>query len=105
MEPKHIVINHKLIEQHQDIADFTIIHRQSTSIEFVGFNPDSNQLFVQFINGNSYIYEGVDLVIMDGARNCPSIGKYVNDFIKPSYLSTKYGYKLVTVLKEGVREV
>lgn len=104
MKPNQEIINHRLIEKDPALEGFKIISRQSTSVEFVGLDFDTNRMFVQFVSGKSYIYPGVDTVILNGCHNCPSIGKYINDFIRPSYNGYPYAYRLVTVLQEGVKE-
>jgi len=98
---QHQIINGKSIQQHPDIAVFAIMHRPSTSVEYIGMDYGTERLFVQFHGGKSYIYEGVPETIARGCINCPSIGKYINDLIKPSYTAVKYDYKLVNVVEGG----
>ncbi|MCC7009587.1 MAG: KTSC domain-containing protein [Acidobacteria bacterium] len=57
----------------------------STSIEAIGYDADSQELFVRFLSGNTYRYHGVPPSVAAAFLAAPSKGSYFNREIKPAY--------------------
>ena len=54
----------------------------SSNVEAIGYDEDSQTLYVRFLNNTLYIYKGVPIGEFDGLRNAPSIGSYLHRNIK-----------------------
>ncbi|MEA2880614.1 MAG: hypothetical protein QOF14_5810 [Hyphomicrobiales bacterium] len=63
----------------------------STSISAVGYDDASNTLGIRFINGTEYHYFGVPQDVFEGAKSAPSVGRYVDQYVK------KAGYAFARV--------
>jgi len=61
----------------------------SSNIEAIGYDPDAEQLFVNFKNGTSYRYDGVPQHEYNSFRFAGSHGQYLNVFIKNNYAYTQ----------------
>jgi len=57
----------------------------SSNIESVGHDPDSQELHVQFLDGTTYVYSDVDEETFQELRDAASVGSYFNRMIKPSH--------------------
>lgn len=57
----------------------------SSNVEFVGHDPDQQELHVQFLDGSTYVYANVDEETFQGLRDAASVGSYLNRVIKPSH--------------------
>jgi hypothetical protein len=57
----------------------------SSSIEAVGHDPDQQELYVQFLDGGTYVYADVDEETFQELRDAASVGSYFNRVIKPSH--------------------
>lgn len=58
---------------------------QSSSIDSIGYNSDSNILEIEFLNGRIYQFFNVPESIFNGMMSADSHGKYLNDNIKGIY--------------------
>lgn len=54
----------------------------SSNLAAVGYDPDSNQLFIQFLNGSMYMYSGVPQEVYDGIMSAGSKGSFFHHNIK-----------------------
>lgn len=61
----------------------------SSDLESVGYDSDTNMLVVEFKSGNTYSYEGVSQDMYNELISSDSIGKYFNQYIKGSYNYSK----------------
>lgn len=66
-----------------------MIYVDSSNIEAIGYEDDSNELHVQFLSGGYYIYHNVPRVIYDEMINAPSKGSFLNREIRNIYQFTK----------------
>ncbi|MEQ8935461.1 MAG: KTSC domain-containing protein [Amphiplicatus sp.] len=57
----------------------------SSNIEAVGYDAESQTLQVEFKSGATYQYFDVTQELFDGLMIAPSVGKYLNDHIKGTY--------------------
>ena len=71
--------------------------QDSSAVTALTYNATTKELFVTFIGGRKYIYQGVPVSVIDELRFSGSIGKYINTKIKP-----KYNYVPVTQDLEGI---
>lgn len=54
----------------------------SSNIKYVGYDSANQRLYVQFLNGDTYQYDGVEEVIWNGLRQADSKGSFLHWFIK-----------------------
>jgi hypothetical protein len=57
----------------------------SSNIEAIGYDGDNLELWVQFLNGRTYVYDSVPAHVFDELMASPSKGSYFNRIIKPGY--------------------
>ena len=58
---------------------------QSTSVDAVGFDPERNELTIRFVGGGSYVYGMVPIAVFEALLGADSLGRFVNERIKPRY--------------------
>ncbi len=58
---------------------------ESSSVEAVGFAPETNELWIRFEGGATYVYSPVPRSVHRELLGSVSIGKYINQFIKPRF--------------------
>ena len=58
---------------------------QSSSVDAVGFDPVRNELTIRFVDGGSYVYGMVPIAVFEALLGADSIGRFVNERIKPRY--------------------
>lgn len=64
----------------------TIRRIESSSVDAVGYDPDSGKLYVRFVgSGRAYVYYGVPASVHDAFMAAGSKGRFVNAHIKGSY--------------------
>lgn len=64
----------------------TMHYVDSSSIEAIGYNRDTQELHVRFLrSGATYAYFGVEEWVFDELRQAASKGGYLNDHIRGSY--------------------
>ena len=57
----------------------------SSAIISMGYFREQRQLLVKFNNENNYLYKGVPVRLFQKMRNCYSIGKFYNKYIKNNF--------------------
>lgn len=57
----------------------------STNVAAVGYDPEAQEIYVEFLSGATYKYSGVDEQTFEELRDAPSVGSYLNRVIKPNY--------------------
>lgn len=57
----------------------------STTLEKVGYDADSRELYLQFLSGSTYVYSDVSPETHQELLDADSIGSYFNREIKPNY--------------------
>lgn len=57
----------------------------STNIAAVGYDVESQIVYVQFLNGSTYAYKGVPEHEFENLRTAPSVGSYLNRNYKNVY--------------------
>ena len=66
-----------------------MIYVDSSNIEAVGYDDDTQELHVQFLSSGYYIYSDVPREIFDDLINAPSKGSFLNREVKGIYQVTK----------------
>jgi hypothetical protein len=66
-----------------------MIYVDSSNIEAVGYDDDTQELYVKFLSGGYYIYHDVPPGIFNELLYAPSKGSYMNREIKGVYQFTK----------------
>jgi hypothetical protein len=66
-----------------------MIYVDSSNVEAIGYDDDTQELHVQFLSGGNYIYHGVPREKFDGLLNAPSKGSFLNREVKNVYQFTK----------------
>lgn len=60
-------------------------HVDSSSVEAVGFDRETNELWIQYLGGGTYVYAPVPRSIHRELLASGSIGRFVNQRIKPRF--------------------
>jgi KTSC domain len=58
---------------------------ESSAISEVSYFPNVERLFVQFKNGREYEFFNVPIHVMNGLREAPSKGKFLNKYVLAFY--------------------
>lgn len=58
---------------------------ESSSVDAVGFDRERNELTVRFVDGGTYVYAMVPSAVFEALLEADSIGRFVNQRIKPRY--------------------
>jgi hypothetical protein len=61
----------------------------SSNIEAIGYDDNTQELHVQFLSGGHYIYHDVPRQIFDDLMSAPSKGSFLNREVKSVYQFTK----------------
>ena len=64
---------------------FEHLQVDSSAIISMRYFKEQRQLLVKFNNENNYLYEGVPVGLFQKMRNCYSIGKFYNKYIKNNF--------------------
>ncbi|MDQ7947659.1 MAG: KTSC domain-containing protein [Pedobacter sp.] len=88
----------------QRIENFSVKSKPSSNVAFFGVSHDAAnvQLFVQFKNGSSYIYSGLNEHVLIDLINADSIGKFVSSSIVGKFPSIKHEGALVRISPEDI---
>ena len=57
----------------------------SSNVESVGHDDARDELWMTFLDGSTYVYEGVPRETFDELLSAPSVGSYLNREIKPNF--------------------
>ena len=57
----------------------------SSNVEAIGYDPDTRELYVQFIKSGNYVYVDVEEWVFDEFLQAESKGQYLNQNIKGVY--------------------
>lgn len=57
----------------------------SSGIAAVGYDADNQAVYVEFLNGTTYVYKGVPEHEFENLRTAPSVGSYFNRNFKNVY--------------------
>jgi hypothetical protein len=58
---------------------------ESSNLAAVGYNQDNEQLFIEFKNGNVYVYDNVPFPVYTDLMDADSLGSYFHKYIRTSY--------------------
>ena len=64
---------------------FDFLTVDSSAIQSMRYYKEQRQLLVKFNNENNYLYKGVPVRLFQKMRNCYSIGKFYNKYIKNNF--------------------
>ena len=57
----------------------------SSCISSINYDPDTEDMMIQFVNGGTYQYADVPESVDDRFESSSSFGKFFNRYIKPNY--------------------
>lgn len=57
----------------------------SSNVQSVGYDPDTETVYVDFLNGSTYTYKGVPQFEFDNLREAASVGSYLHRNFKNVY--------------------
>lgn len=57
----------------------------SSNVQSIGYDENTQILYVRFLNGTMYSYSNVPYVIYEQLLNAPSVGSYMHRNIKDRY--------------------
>lgn len=63
----------------------------SSNVSAVGFDDESSTLGVRFTNGAEYNYFGVPRNVFDSLLSAPSVGRFLNQYVKSVYPYQRVG--------------
>ncbi len=66
-----------------------MLYVDSSNVEAIGYDENTQELHVQFLSGGYYIYHDVPREIFDGLMYAPSKGSFLNREVKNVYQFTK----------------
>jgi hypothetical protein len=66
-----------------------MIYVDSSNVEAIGYDDNTQELHVQFLSGGYYIYHNVPRAIFDELMYAPSKGSFLNREVKGVYQFTK----------------
>ncbi|MCH8080061.1 MAG: KTSC domain-containing protein [Proteobacteria bacterium] len=66
-----------------------LIFVDSSNIEAIGYDDDTQELHVQFLSSGYYVYSDVPREVFDDLMNSPSKGSFLNREVKSIYQFTK----------------
>jgi hypothetical protein len=75
------------------LQGFEICQKPSSNVDFYGTN--GKDIFIQFKNGGTYIYENVPKEIIDEMHKAESIGSFVSKYLTKKFEFKKFDNKLV----------
>lgn len=58
---------------------------ESSSVRAIGYEPATFELEIEFHNGRAYRYQRVPMAAYRLLLRAPSVGKFVNEQIKPRF--------------------
>lgn len=61
----------------------------SSNVDAIGYDADTNELHVKFRSGGHYIYSAVPPEIFDEAKSSDSIGRFMSKRIKGAFEARK----------------
>ena len=62
----------------------------STAVARMDYDNDSKRLLIEWADGRLDAYESVPPEIADGAEAAPSVGRFVNQVVKPLFRTTTH---------------
>lgn len=65
----------------------------SSNVAAVGYDNENEIVYVQFLNGTTYIYKGVPEIEFENLRTASSVGSYLNRCYKNVYPYERVGYE------------
>jgi hypothetical protein len=57
----------------------------SDPVDRIGYDEESQEVYVEFSTGVTYVYSGVPPAVYEDFRGAASIGSYVNTILKATY--------------------
>lgn len=75
--------------------------QNSSNIDSIGYSSKNKELFVKFLNGKVFKYDGVVLGVYEGITKAVSAGRYFNSYIKPRYHGKYVGNVIVETVDGG----
>lgn len=84
-------INGKPVVCNTNLQGFIILKMASSNVDYYAINKPTGELFIQFLNGQCYVYDKIPKEVLELAEDCESIGKYYYKFIKGKYEEKNVG--------------
>lgn len=91
MEQYSIIVSEHIVNE--KLQGFELMQKPSSNIDYYGTN--GKDIFVQFQNGNSYIYENVPKETIEEMKSAESIGSFVFKHLAKKFSFKKFELKLV----------
>lgn len=63
----------------------------SSNIDSIGYDDQSQQVYIRFHNGSLYVYKGVPIYEYENLRDAPSLGSYLHRNYKNVYPYERIG--------------
>ena len=62
-----------------------MIHVESSNVDSVGYDEQTEIVYIRFLSGSLYIYKGVPKFEFENLRDAPSVGSYLHRNYKNVY--------------------
>lgn len=79
------------------LADFEVLKKASTNVDYFAIRRETSQLFIQFSNDTCFLYHSVPPEVLEQAKEAESIGKFFHASVKCKYEYESVGSNLITV--------
>ena len=63
----------------------------SSNLESIGYDDQTQEVYIRFLNGSIYVYKGVPLHEFENLRDAPSLGSYLHRNYKNVYPYERIG--------------
>lgn len=100
-EKNTIELNDVKLQVSDILFDFAIHQKASSNVDYFGTDYVNERMFIQFKGGTgAYIYNGVNMDLLDASIAAESIGKFVLTNIVKKFITTKFEQRLVVPVLE-----
>jgi len=86
---KTVTLLNQSYQVNDRLEQFNINTTPSTSIAFYGSNPNTGSMFIQFVRGDTYIYQNITPEVRKGLWGASSIGSFISKNIVGKFPSEK----------------
>ena len=78
---------------------------ESSAIQAIGYNPDSQKLYILFHESGVYRYNNVPPTLFEELQHAQSVGKFFSQYIKPHKIQYPPKLLLAEVRHKSVEQI
>lgn len=102
MEQYKIIVEEHVVDDR--LKGFDLMQKPSSNVDYYGTNG-VDTIFIQFKNGQSYLYPNVKKEVIEEMLAAESIGKFMAKLAREGYGYTKLSLHLVKKKDQGAEEI